>query len=150
MVNSFTELLICGTPAVVTAAVAGTAWWTQPPRRALRVGGAVAGSALRRAARREIPVALVALTSVACGVLAFVTHPADVSGGRALGGAVVALMASALPLSLYWVMGRVVRRLLVLVVAWAVSLAPLYYYALFAALIVFSLSQCGPASDCFG
>jgi hypothetical protein len=136
--NNFTELLIYATPALASAAVAGAAWWTQPGRVALRAAGSVS-------------VGLAALIGVTIGVVVYSGHAADVSTGRALGGALVAFVASALPLGLYWAMGRLVRRLVVLVVAWVASLAPLYYYALFAVLITYSLTQCGATtSECLG
>jgi hypothetical protein len=149
MVDNFPEILIIATPALASAAVVAAAWWTKPGRVALRAGRAAAISVVRVALRRCVPAALVASISVTLGVLAYVGHAPDVSGDQAIHGAVIALLASALALSIYWALGRFVRRLAMLVVVWVASLVPLYYYAFFALIIALTYTQCGPgASDC--
>jgi hypothetical protein len=91
----------------------------------------------------------VASISVAFGLVAYLGHAPGLSSDRAVEGAVVAFLASAMPLSLYWLIGGVSRKLLLVAVVWAVSLAPLYYYALVAALVVVGYTHCGPGStDC--
>jgi hypothetical protein len=134
---------------VASAAVAGAAWWTQPGRAALRAGRTAAISVGRAAAERWTPVALAALISVTLAVLAYVNHALDVSSGQALHGAVIALLASAVALGGYWALGVVVRRLVTLAGLWVVSLGPLYFYALWAWLVVLGYTQCGPqAYEC--
>ena len=139
MVNNFGEVLVLTTPALATAAVAGVTWWSRPgraPANSVALGG-------------WIPIALAALISVTIGVLAYLGHALDVSGGRALHGAVLALLASATALGAYWVLGIFVRRLVTLGGLWALSLMPLYLYALFAWLAVAGYTQCGPqAYEC--
>jgi hypothetical protein len=99
--------------------------------------------------QRWIPAALVALISATLGVLAYVGHALGVSSAQALHGAVIALLASAVALVIYWVLGRVVRHLVNLGGLWVVSLAPLYFYALWAWLVVAGYTQCGPqAYEC--
>jgi hypothetical protein len=62
---------------------------------------------------------------------------------------VLALLASALALTMYWALGIVVRHLVTLAGLWVVSLVPLYFYAFFAWLIVAGHTQCGPqAYEC--
>jgi hypothetical protein len=101
------------------------------------------------AAQRSIPAALVALISVTLGVLAYTGHALEVSSAQALHGAIIALLASALALGMYWVLGCVVRHLVTLGGLWVVSLAPLYFYALWAWLLVAGYTQCGPqAYEC--
>jgi len=149
VVNNATAILIFATPGVASAAVAGTAWWTKPGRAALRTGRAVAGSAVRMAAKRWTPAALVALISVAVGVLAYNGHALDVSSAQALHGAVIALLASAVALGAYWALGRVARHLGTVFGLWAVGLFPLYFYAFWAWLLVAGYTQCGPqAYEC--
>jgi hypothetical protein len=150
MVNrSISEFLIFVTPGLASAAVAGAAWWTRPGRAALRTGKAAAISVARAAVERWIPVALAALISITLGVVAYAGHTLDVSSGRALHGAVIALLASAGALAIYWAMGRFVRQIAMLVGLWALSLVPLYYYAFFALVVVVTYTQCAPGnSDC--
>lgn len=149
MVNNAAEMLIFAAPAVASAAVAGAAWWTQPGRAAIRAGRAAAISVGRAAAERWTPVVLAALISVTLAVLAYVDRALDVSSGQALHGAVIALLASAVALGMYWALGVVVRRLVTLAGLWVVSLAPLYFYALWAWLVVLGFTQCGPqAYEC--
>jgi hypothetical protein len=143
MVSNASALLIYATPGVASAAVAGAAWWTERGRAALR---AVAGSAVRMAAKRLIPAALVALISLALGVVAYAGHAPDVSGDQAVHGAAIALLASALALSVYWGLGRFVRRFGALMAVWMVSLVPLYFYAFFALVIALTYTQCGPGN----
>jgi hypothetical protein len=140
--NNPAELLVYATPGLASLVVACAAWWAAPGR-----AGAI--PAVTASVRRYIPAALVALISVTLGVVAYAGHAPGLTGDRALEGGVVAFLASALPLSLYWLMGRVLRPLVAVVMAWAVGLAPLYYYALIASLIVVGYTQCGPGStDC--
>ena len=147
MVNDPSELLIFATPALASAAVAGTAWWTRSV--AVRVGRTVAASAARAAVQRWIPVALVVLISVTIGVLAYFGRALDVSSGQALHGAVIALLASALALAGYWVLGIVARHLVIVFGVWALSLVPLYSDAFFAWIVVAGYTQCGPqAYEC--
>jgi hypothetical protein len=147
--SSIVQFLFISTPGLASAAVAGDAWWTKPARAALRAGGAAARSVGRVAVQRWIPAALVVLISVTLGVLAYVGHTPDVSGDRVIHGAVIALLASGLALSLYWGLARVVREFVTLFAVWVLSLVPLYYYAFFAFVIVVTYTQCGPASiDC--
>jgi hypothetical protein len=147
--NTPIELLIFATPALASAAVAGAAWWTEPGRAALRAGRAAAISVGRAAVQRWIPVAMVALISVTIGVLAYVGHALEVSSAQALHGAVIALLASALALGMYWGLGIVVRHLVTLGGLWVVSLLPLYFYAFFAWILVAGYTQCGPqAYEC--
>lgn len=147
MVNSdFTVLLFYATPAVASAVVGGVAWWTTPGRAALRASGAAAMSIVRVAVRRCIPAALVVSISVALGALAYAGHASYVSSGRAVHGAVIAVLASALALSLYWGLGRVVRQLAMLIVVWVASLVPLYFYAFFALVFALTYTQCGPGN----
>lgn len=119
-------------------AVACAAWWTAPRH--------VAPPPVS-IAKRLIPAALVAVITVTVGVVAYLGHAPGVSTGRAIGGAVVAVLASVLPLSLYWAAGRFVRDLVDLVLAWLASLAPLYIYAVIESLIVVAYTQCGPGSS---
>jgi hypothetical protein len=94
-------------------------------------------------------VALTAVISVTIGALAYFGHAVDVSGPRALHGALLALLASAIALGVYWVLGIVVRQLVTLGGLWVLSLMPLYFYALFAWLVVAGYTQCGPqAYEC--
>jgi hypothetical protein len=149
MVNNGIEVLILGTPALASAAVAGAAWWTKPGRAALRAGRAAAISVVRAAVQQWIPVVLAGLISVAIGVLVYIGHALDVSSNQALHGAVIALLASALALGIYWALGRFVRQRAMLVVVWVASLVPLYYYAFFAWIAVAAYTQCGPqAYEC--
>src|SRR5690348_9565929 len=111
-------LLVYATPAVASAAVGGAAWWTKPGRAALRAGGAATMSIVRAAVRRCIPAALVLSIGIGLGALAYGGHAPYVSSDRAVHGAVIALLASVLALSVYWGLGRVVRQLAMLVVVW--------------------------------
>lgn len=148
MVNSdLTVLLFYGTPAVASAVVTGAAWRTKPGRAALRAGGAAATSIVRAAVRRWIPAALVVSISAALGALAYAGHAPEVSAGQAVHGAVIALLASALALSVYWALGRFVRQLAMLIVVWVASLVPLYFYAFFALIIALTYTQCGPGNS---
>ncbi len=144
------EILVYATPALASLAVAGSAWWTAPGRvGTLRARRTAVFSACRVVAKRWIPVALVALISVTLGVLAYSGHAPDVSRSQALAGAAIALLACGMALSMYWALGRLVRRLPFLVVGWIASLVPLYAYALLALLIVAGHTQCGPeAYEC--
>jgi hypothetical protein len=144
--NDFTVVLFYGTPAVVSAVVGGAAWWTERGRAALCAGGAAAMSVVRAAVRRSIPAALVVSISVAFGGLAYAGHAPDVSAGQAVHGAVIALVASALALSVYWALGRFVRQLAMLVMVWLASLVPLYFYAFFALIFALTYTQCGPGN----
>lgn len=149
MVNNASEILIFATPVVASAAVTGAAWWTQPGRAALRAGRAAAISAGRAAAPRWIPVALAALISVTVGVLAYLGRTLEVSSDRALHGAVIATLATAVALGIYWALGIVARRVATVVGLWALSLVPLYYFAFFAWIAVAGYTQCGPqAYEC--
>ena len=149
MVNTVGQVLIFATPALASAAVAGAAWRMERGRAAIRAGRVAAISVARAAVRRWIPVALAALISVTIGVLAYLGHAVDVTSGRALHGALLALLASAIALGVYWVLGIVVRRLVTLGGLWALSLMPLYSYALVAWLVVAGYTQCGPqAYEC--
>lgn len=127
MTGSSTQLIAFATPAVASVAVVCAARW---------------------AAKRWIPAALVAVISVTLGVVAYLARAPGLSIGQAIAGAVVAVLASSLPLSLYWAMGRFVRDLVALVVGWVASLAPLYFYALYALLFVVAYTQCGGSSGC--
>jgi hypothetical protein len=140
------ESLLFAAPALASLAVAGASWWAKPGRVPRSGDEAEAGRAI---APRWIAVALAALISVAFGVEAYVDHAAEVSSGQALGGAVIALLATTVPLGVYWAMGLLTRRLEWLVVVWVASLVPLYVYALVALLLVISHTQCGPqAYEC--
>ena len=147
--NALSEVLLYGTPAVASLAVAGSAWWTASGRTTVdrtRAGGM---SVSRVAGQRWISAALVAAISVALGVLSYAGHAPDVSRSQALDGAAIALLASAPPLGMYWALGRLVRRLPSLVVGWIASLVPLYFYAFLALVIVAGHTQCGPeAYEC--
>jgi hypothetical protein len=134
-------------PALASLAVVCAAWWTAPRRAALRPGGTAANPIVRPIGRRWFPASLVLVISATLGVLAYLCHAPDLSGDRAIGGAVVAVVAASLPLSLYWALGRFVRDIVALVVAWMASLVLLYYYALIAVLIVVGYTQCGPGSS---
>jgi hypothetical protein len=149
MVNNATEILIFATPAVASAAVTGAAWWTKHGRATLRAGRAAAISVGRAAAQRWIPAALAALSSVTVGVLAYLGRALEVSSGQALHGAVIATLATAVALGLYWALGIVARRVATVVGLWALSLVPLYSYAFFAWIAVAGYTQCGPqAYEC--
>jgi hypothetical protein len=147
MIRESSQPLAYAMPALASLAVVCAAWWTAPRRAALRPGGTAANPIVRLIGRRWIPAVLVAVIGATLGVLAYLGHAPGLSSGRAIGGAVVALVASSLPLSLYWAMGRFVRDMVALVVAWLASLVLLYYYALIAALIVVGYTQCGPGSS---
>lgn len=142
--NDLRVLLIYATPAVASAVVGGAAWWTRPGRAALRAGGAATMSIARAAARTCIPAALVVSISIGLGALAYGGHAPYVSSDRAVHGALIALLASVLALSVYWGLGRVVRQLAMLVVVWVASLVPLYFYAFFALVFALTYTQCGP------
>src|SRR6185437_2345043 len=146
MVNNASEILFYAAPGVASAAVAGAAWWTKPGRAALRAGKAAAISVVRAAVQQSVPVVLAGLISVTLGVLAYTGHALDVSSDQALHGAVIALLASALALGIYWALGRFVRQLAMLVVVWVASLVPLYFYAFFALIIVLRNTQCRPGN----
>jgi hypothetical protein len=147
VVNDPSELLIFATPALASAAVAGTAWWTRSV--AVRVGRTVAASAARAAVQRWIPVALVVLISVTIGVLAYLGRALEVSSDRALHGAVIAALATAMALGIYWALGIVARRAATVVGLWALSLVPLYLFGFFAWIAVARYTQCGPqAYEC--
>ena len=139
-------VLLWATPAVATLAVAGAAWWTKPGSAALRAGGAASSPGGRAALRRSIPAALAALISVTLAVLAYMGHASDVTSDRALAGAAVAALASAVALGMYWAIGRVVRHLVTLAGLWVVALMPLYFYAFVVFLWVATYTQCGPQS----
>ncbi len=145
--NDSTVVLFYGTPAVASALVGGVAWWSKPGRTALRAGGAAAMSIVRAAVRRWIPAALVMSISVALGALAYAGHAPEVGGGQAVHGAVIALLASAPALSVYWALGRVVRQVAMLIVVWVASLMPLYFYAFIALTFALSYTQCGPGNS---
>ncbi|HET6867069.1 MAG TPA: hypothetical protein VFH80_14205 [Solirubrobacteraceae bacterium] len=149
MVNSSTEILILATPAPASAAVAGVAWWYKPGRAAVQAGRAAAISVGRAAAQRRIPAALAALISITVGSLAYVGRALEVSSGQALHGAVIAALASAIALGLYWFLGIVIRRLVTLFGVWVLSLMPLYFYVFLAWIMVARYTQCGPqAYEC--
>jgi hypothetical protein len=149
MVNKLEQILAVSTPALASAAVAGAAWWSQHGNDVLRAGRAAASSVGRVVIRRWIPVALAALISVTIGALVYSGHAVEVSGARALHGALLALLASAIALGVYWILGIVVRRLVTLAGLWVLGLMPLYFYALFAWLVVAGYAQCGPqAYEC--
>lgn len=147
--STLTQLLTFATPPLASAAIAGSAWWYEPGRAALRAGGAAAISIGRAAVQRWIPVTVAALISVAIGALVYVGRALEVSNAQALHGAVIAALASALALGVYWVLGIVVRRLVTLGGLWALSLLPLYFYGFFAWIFVARYTQCPPnAYEC--
>jgi hypothetical protein len=70
------------------------------------------------------------------------------SAGRAIEGIFVAVLASVIAMSGYWLLGRLLD-LITLVVAWGLGLVPLYYYAGVASLVVIGYTQCGaPGISC--
>lgn len=149
MVNNATEILIFATPVVASASVAGAAWWTRHGRAALHTGRAAAISVGRAAVERWILLALAALISITVGLLAYLGRALEVSSGQALHGAVIATLATAAALGMYWALGIVARRLATVVGLWALSILPLYYYAFFAWIAVARYTQCGPqAYEC--
>jgi hypothetical protein len=147
--NDLIVFVILATPALASPSVAAAAWWTAPGRAPLGQVAAWRSAAARTAAARVArwrwaPAALVVLISAALGLLAYLSRAPDVSGSRALDGAAIALAASAIPLSMYYTLGRLIRRAMAVLVVWLLSLLPLYYYAIFAVIVVASWAQCTP------
>jgi hypothetical protein len=91
---------------------------------------------------------LVALISGGIAVLVYVNHRAGLNSAQALGWTAVAVIATAFPLTVYWALGRLIRRLALVLVAWLLSLAPLYYYAYVVVFVVVVATQCAPG--CLG
>ena len=72
----------------------------------------------------------------------------DLLGGHLRRVDRVAAGASAIPLSVYYAIGRFVRAVSVIVITWIASLMLLYPYAFIASICVVTQTQCGPgASD---
>lgn len=83
------------------------------------------------------------------GVLAYLGRALEVSSGQALHGAVIAMLATAVALGMYWALGIAARRVATVVGLWALSLVPLYYFAFFAWIALARYTQCGPqAYEC--
>jgi hypothetical protein len=105
----------------------------------------------RKAGGQAIGIALVVATSVVV-VLAVATgrdpEVGDSEFARGLPRALVAL--GLLPLGIYYGLGAVLaRRHVILGVVYVVLLAPLYYYAFVALILVADLVYCGPdAYEC--
>jgi hypothetical protein len=87
---------------------------------------------------------LTPLISALLALWSYLARAYDVTDGRALAGAVIAVLGSALPLSVYHLAGRHIKRPVVLAACWLISLIPLYYYSFFVGLAVAAYTQCAP------
>ena len=70
------------------------------------------------------------------------------SNSRALTGALLAVPSTAIPLSLYYAMGRFTQRLRTVAGWWFASLPVLFSYSLYVALFVAAAADCPPG--CMG
>ena len=93
MISESSQLLAYAMPALASLAVVCAAWWTAPRRAAPQPGGTAANPIVGLIGRRWIPASLVAVISASLGMLAYLCHAPGLSGDRAIGGAVVALIA---------------------------------------------------------
>jgi len=113
---------------------------------------AIAGS-LRHGAPRPDPLAAVGagVVGIGVGVLAASLHDPEVPVGHAIGGAAAAaVLLGALPLYLYFVIGRALAaHPIALGLVCLASIAPLSYYYLIGLILVFAVVGCPPdAYEC--
>jgi hypothetical protein len=126
-----TRLVFFGLPALAGLAVAIAAW--APTRRF--------------GPHRLNPVLIgIVLLSAGVGMAVYLGRAPGVSGGSALEGATIASLACVLLAGVYYAAGRYIRQLVALVVFWAASLLPYYYFAVLVTIIVAAFSQCPPGS----
>lgn len=98
--------------------------------------------------RLIVVVALVS-SAASAGVAVYAGRDAGVTTGRALHGAVVAALATGLPLTGYYALAAWARPRLVVFGCWVLSLVPLYIYFLIVLFGVAGLTNCPPGvSDC--
>lgn len=98
---------------------------------------------------RFTAVTAILASTAAAGIAVYAGKGQSVNSARALHAAIVAALATGLPLAGYYAIASWLRSRAIVFTGWLLSLFPLYVYFLLVVLSVAHLANCAPnASDC--